>query len=54
MQSKKLANKIIITEQNLLILKTGKTKGLRFSTLNIICKFLLCQPGDILKFEDKD
>ena len=52
MRSKELAEAIGITEQNLSILKTGKAKGLRFSTLEAICRFLKCQPGDLLKFED--
>ncbi len=50
MRSKELAEEIGITEQNLSILKTGKAKALRFSTLEAICKALDCQPGDLLKF----
>ena len=50
--SKQLAEEIGITEQNLSILKTGKAKALRFSTLEAICKALDCQPGDLLAFED--
>ena len=39
-----------ITEANLSLLKSGKVKGLRFSTLEAICRFLECQPGDLLEF----
>ena len=45
-----LAAKIGITQANLSILKTGKAKALRFSTLNAICTILECQPADILEF----
>ena len=45
-----LAEKIDITPANLSILKTGKAKAIRFSTLEAICKELNCQPGDILEF----
>lgn len=45
-----LANKIGITQANLSILKTGKAKAIRFSTLNAICTILDCQPADILEF----
>ena len=51
-RSKDLAEAIGITEQNLSILKTGKAKALRFSTLEAICKALDCQPGDLLEFRD--
>ncbi|MBF8263561.1 MAG: transcriptional regulator, family [Parachlamydiales bacterium] len=51
MRSKDLAEAIGITEQNLSILKTGKAKALRFSTLQAICRVLECQPGDLLAFE---
>ncbi|MBI6547483.1 helix-turn-helix transcriptional regulator [Xenorhabdus sp. VLS] len=51
-KSKYLAQAIGITEQNLSLLKTGKIKGIRFSTLNAICQYLDCQPGDILEFKD--
>ncbi len=51
-RSKELAEAIGITEQNLSILKTGKAKAVRFSTLDAICQFLDCQPGDILEFSD--
>lgn len=53
-RSKELAEEIGITEQNLSILKTGKAKALRFSTLEAICKALDCQPGDLLKFSNKE
>lgn len=49
-----LAQLIGITEQNLSILKTGKAKAIRFSTLEKICEHLQCQPGDILEFNDND
>ncbi len=45
-----LAEKIGITPANLSVLKTGKAKAIRFSTLESICKALDCQPADILKF----
>ena len=49
-----LAEKIDLTPANLSILKTGKAKAIRFSTLEAICKELDCQPGDILEYvEDK-
>ena len=51
MKSKDLAEKIGITTANLSILKTGKAKAIRFSTLAAICKTLDCQPGDILSYE---
>lgn len=50
--SGELAEKIGITQANLSILKTGKAKAIRFSTLESICKVLDCQPGDILEFTD--
>jgi putative transcriptional regulator len=49
-KSKELAEYIGITEQNLSLIKTGKVKGIRLSTLNSICKYLNCQPGDILEY----
>lgn len=52
MQSKELAEKIGITTVNLSILKTGKAKGIRFETLEAICKMLECQPGDILEYKE--
>lgn len=48
--SGELAEKIGITQANLSILKTGKAKAIRFSTLESICRVLECQPGDILEF----
>ncbi len=50
MQSQELADKIGITTANLSILKTGKAKAIRFSTLAAICKELNCQPSDILEY----
>lgn len=50
MSSLELANKIGITQANLSILKTGKAKAIRFSTLEAICKELGCQPADILEY----
>ena len=50
MSSVELADKIGITQANLSILKTGKAKAIRFSTLDAICKALDCQPGDILEY----
>ena len=49
-----LADIIGITNANLSILKTGKSKAIRFSTLNAICQALDCQPGDILEFTDDE
>jgi len=51
MRSNQLAQLIGITEQNLSILKSGKAKAIRFSTLEAICKHLECQPGDILEYK---
>ncbi|MBN8782929.1 MAG: helix-turn-helix transcriptional regulator [Terrimonas ferruginea] len=51
MQSKELAERLGITPANLSILKTGKAKGVRFDTLEAICKILDCQPGDILEYQ---
>ena len=51
MKSNELAEKIGITTANLSILKTGKAKAIRFSTLEAICKELDCQPGDILEYQ---
>jgi putative transcriptional regulator len=45
-----LANAVNITPQNLSILKTGKAKAVRFSTLEAICHYLGCQPGEILEY----
>ncbi|MET1056603.1 MAG: helix-turn-helix transcriptional regulator [Pedobacter sp.] len=50
MQSKELAEILDMTPANFSILKTGKAKGIRFDTLQTICKALDCQPGDILEY----
>lgn len=50
--SSELAEKIGITPTNLSILKTGKAKAIRFSTLNKLCKILECQPSDLLEYID--
>lgn len=47
-----LSDEVGITMSNLSILKTGKAKAIRFSTLSEICRVLNCQPGDILRYED--
>lgn len=52
MTSGELAEKVGITAANLSILKTGKARAIRFSTLDAICKALDCQPGDILEYRD--
>ena len=52
MSSQELAEKIGITQANLSILKTGKAKAVRFSTLEAICRVLDCQPGDILEYRE--
>lgn len=49
-RSKELAQAIGLSEQNLSVLKNGKAKGLRFSTLEAICNYLECQPGDIIEY----
>ena len=49
-RSKDLAQQLGITEANLSILKTGKAKAVRFSTLNALCAILDCQPGDLLEY----
>lgn len=51
MSSQELAERIGITPANLSILKTGKAKAIRFSTLDAICKALDCQPGDVLEYQ---
>ena len=53
MSSAALAEQIGITPANLSILKTGKAKAVRFSTLSAICKALKCQPGDILEYVEE-
>lgn len=47
-----LAKRIDLTQANLSILKTGKAKAIRFSTLEALCRELDCQPGDIITFEE--
>lgn len=54
MSLNELSEKVDITLSNLSILKTGKAKAIRFSTLDAICKALDCQPGDILEFRKND
>lgn len=49
-----LAEKIDLTPANISILKTGKAKAIRFSTLEAICRELDCQPGDILEYREED
>lgn len=51
MSLNELSERVGITPANLSVLKTGKAKAIRFSTLEAICEVLDCQPGDILKFE---
>ena len=52
MSSGELAERIGITQANLSVLKTGKAKAVRFSTLEAICKALDCQPGDLLEYRE--
>lgn len=52
MTSAELADKIGLSAVNLSILKTGKAKRVRFSTLDALCKALECQPGDLLEFRE--
>ena len=54
MSMTELSEKVGITMANLSILKTGKAKAIRFSPLEAICKTLNCQPGDIIKYIDKE
>ncbi len=54
MSLNELSEKVDITLSNLSILKTGKAKAVRFSTLEAICKVLECQPGDILEFREEE
>ena len=54
MTSLELANRIGITQANLSILKTGKAKAIRISTIDAICRELQCQPGDLLEFTEDD
>jgi putative transcriptional regulator len=53
-RSNELARAIGITESNLSLLKSGRVKGVRFSTLAAICRYLECEPGDILGYEPSD
>lgn len=52
--SRELAEAIGLSETNLSLIKSGKIKGVRFSTLNAICRYLNCQPGDILSHESDE
>ena len=54
MSLNELSEKVGITLSNLSILKQGKAKAIRFSTLESLCKALNCKPGDILDYEDED
>jgi putative transcriptional regulator len=54
MRSKDLAERIGITEANVSLLKSGKVKGIRFDTLEKICRALQCQPGDLLEYRSDD
>ncbi|OZI19118.1 Cro/Cl family transcriptional regulator [Bordetella genomosp. 9] len=54
MKSKDLAAIVGITEQNLSLLKSGKVRGVRFDTLEAICRALQCQPGDLLAYQDSE
>ena len=54
MSLNELSERVNITLANLSILKTGKAKAIRFTTLNAICEALSCQPGDILEFREGD
>lgn len=53
-RSKELAEAIGITEPNLSILKTGKAKAIRISTIEAICTYLQCQPGDLLEYKKEN
>ena len=54
MSLNELSQRVGLTTVNLSILKTGKAKGVRFDTLESICKVLECQPGDILEYKTKN
>lgn len=54
MTSRELAQAIGLSETNLSLIKSGKVKGIRFATLNAICEYLDCQPGDILSYVPED
>ena len=53
MRSKDLADAIGITAQNLCVLKTGKAKAIRISTLDALCRHLNCQPGELLEYQNE-
>lgn len=53
-RSNELARAVGITESNLSLLKSGRVKGVRFSTLAAICRYLECEPGDILGYDPSD
>jgi len=53
-RSKELAQHVGITESNLSLLKSGKVRGIRFETLEKICDYLECQPGDLLVYEPEE
>ncbi|WP_428376917.1 helix-turn-helix domain-containing protein [Lichenicoccus sp.] len=53
-RSNELARAVGITESNLSMIKSGRIKGIRFSTLEAICHYLKCQPGDILEYASDD
>ena len=54
MSAQELARRVGITQANLSIMKTGKAKAIRFSTLDAICRVLDCQPGDILEYREEE
>jgi len=54
MRLNELSDRVGVSPQNLSILKTGKAKAIRFSTLDAICEALSCEPGDILRYEQTD
>jgi putative transcriptional regulator len=54
MSLNELSERVDVTPANLSILKTGKAKAIRFSTLEAVCRALKCQPGDILEFSDEE
>jgi len=54
MRSRELAELVGITEQNISLLKSGKVRGVRFDTLELICQVLQCQPGDLLEYRPDD
>ena len=53
-KSKELSGHVGITEANISLIRSGKVKGIRFSTLESICEFLECQPGDLLEYQRDD